>query len=143
MINTANLARAYSEVYEFINVLGNEYKNKIPEKLYLKIETKRDKTYIPKYDINQENANFSNEALSLISAINLQYWCEDSEEKERLKKVYTDNTQKEEQKYSYENMFKNENKTEKIQNENTQIIEYKKESLLQKILNKIKSIFKK
>ena len=53
MINTANLARAYSEVYEFINVLGNEYKNKIPEKLYLKIETKRDKTYIPKYDINQ------------------------------------------------------------------------------------------
>jgi len=33
MIRTdrVNMTRAYSEVYEFINALGSEYKNKIPE----------------------------------------------------------------------------------------------------------------
>lgn len=147
MINIINISRAYSEVYEFINVLGDEYKNKIPEQLYVKIEKQRDKNYTPKYDINQENVNFSNEALSLISAINLQYWCDDSAEKERLKKVYTDNTQKEEQEYSYDNLFKSNKAEKQIQEEqpieNVQMIEYKEKNVFNRILNKIKTILDK
>lgn len=147
MINIINISRAYSEVYEFINALGDEYKNKIPKQLYVKIKEQRDKNYVPKYDINQESADFSNEALSLISAINLQYWCEDSEEKERLKKVYTDNTQKEEQKYSYENLFKSNKAEKQIQEEqpieNVQMIEYKEKNVFNRILNKIKTILDK
>ena len=147
MINITNVRKAYSEVYEFINTLGNEYKNKIPEELYIKLKEQRDKNYTPQYDINQENVNFSNEALSLISAINLQYWCDDSEEKERLKRVYTNNTQKEEQKYSYDNLFKKPPaKTDEIieqECDQTQLIEYNQENIFTKLMNKLKSIFDK
>lgn len=149
MINIANTSRAYSEVYEFINSLGNEYKNKLPKKIYLTIQDNRDKNYIPKYEINQsvDNNTFSKEALALISALNLQYWCEDVEEKDRLKKVYTENQKLENEKYSYENLFKNNKTEEQIQeekqSENVQMIEYKEENVFQKVFNKIKEFLYK
>ena len=146
MINTNNIPKAYSEVYEFINVLGDEYKNKIPEKIYSNIENNRDKNYIPQYTINQSNVEFSKEALALIASLNLQYWCEEPQEKERLKRVYHQNAKKEEEKYSYENMFQN-NKVEaedvEVQTENVQIIEYKEENIFTKIMNKIRNFFTK
>lgn len=144
MINMAKTAQAYSEIYEFINILGNEYKNKLPKKIYLTIQDNRDKNYMPKYEINQNvNRNtFSKESLALISALNLQYWCEDAEEKERLKKVYIENQKLENEKYSCENLFKNNN-TEEQQIKNFQMIEYKEENIVSKILNKIKAMFKK
>lgn len=149
MINIANTSRAYSEVYEFINSLGNEYKNKLPEKIYLTIQNNRDKNYIPKYEVNQsvDSNTFSKEALALISALNMQYWCEDVEEKERLKKVYTENQKLENEKYSYENLFKNNKTEEQIQeeqqSENVQMIEYKEENVFQKVFNKIKEFLYK
>ncbi len=149
MINIANTSRAYSEVYEFINSLGNEYKNKLPKKIYLTIQENRDKNYIPKYEVNQhiDSNTFSKEALALISALNLQYWCEDVEEKERLKKVYTENQKMENEKYSYENLFKSNKVEEQIQEEqqsdNVQLIEYKEENVFRKLINKIKNIFKR
>lgn len=149
MINIANTSRAYSEVYEFINILGNEYKNKLPKKIYLTIQENRDKNYIPKYDVNQriDSNTFSKEALALISALNLQYWREDVEEKERLKKVYTENQKMENEKYSYENLFKSNKVEEQIQEEqqsdNVQLIEYKEENVFRKLINKIKNIFKR
>lgn len=149
MINIANTSKVYSEVYEFINSLGNEYKNKLPKRIYLTIQNNRDKNYIPKYETNQSVASntFSKEALALISALNLQYWCEDAEEKERLKKVYTENQKLENEKYSYENLFKN-NKMEKQvqkeqQSENVQMIEYKEENVFRKVFNKIKEFLYK
>lgn len=149
MVNIANTSRAYSEVYEFINSLGNEYKNKLPKKIYLTIQDNRDKNYIPKYEVNQsvDGNTFSKEALALISALNLQYWCEDVEEKERLKKVYTENQKLENEKYSYENLFKNNKTEEQIQedqqSENVQMIEYKEENVFQKVFNKIKEFLYK
>ena len=150
MINTANISRAYSEVYEFINALGEEYINKLPKSIYDTIKDNRDINYKPEYDKNQKLTNeiISKEALALISAINLQYWCKDVQEKERLKQAYYENTKKEEEKYSYDNIFKNNTiQKEKIpqesEMENTQIIEYKSENIFEKILSKIKSIFLK
>ena len=83
MINIANTSRAYSEVYEFINTLGDEYKSKLPKKIYLTIQDNRDKNYVPRYDKNQnvDNNTFSKESIALISALNLQYWCNDVQEK--------------------------------------------------------------
>lgn len=149
MVNIANTSKAYSEVYEFINSLGNEYKSKLPKKIYSTIQDNRDKNYIPKYKTNQsvDNNTFSKEALALISALNLQYWCEDVEEKERLKKVYRKNQEFENEKYSYDNLFKNNKIEQQIQeeqqSENVQMIEYKEENIFQKFINKIKTIFKR
>ena len=146
MVNTSKIPQAYSEVYEFMNALGEEYINKIPKKIYNVIKDNRDISYNPKfYDkeiITLEN--ISKEGLAIIAVLNLQYWCEDQEEKERLKQVYFKNYENEKEKYSYDNIFK-ETKT-KIEDttkiESTEMIEYKKENILVKIINKIKRIFK-
>ena len=93
MIGTANIPKAYSEVYSFLNALGSDYINKIPAQIYNTIKNNRDIGYSPKYDKTQtiNEDNISKEALSLISAINLQYWSTCENEKNELKREYINN----------------------------------------------------
>ena len=90
MVSTVKIPRAYSEVYSFINTLGIEYKEKIPNKVYDTIRDNRDKEYNPIYKKEQtiQEGILSYEALCLLSALNLQYWCNDNEEKNILKQKY-------------------------------------------------------
>ena len=67
-----------------------------------------------------KNQNLKEETLALIAMLNLQYWCEDEIEKQRLKKIY-DNNENEYQiklreKYNCDNLFKNKlsNKSKKF-----------------------------
>lgn len=142
MINVLNTPKAYSEVYEFINVLGDEYKNKIPSEIYLNIENNRDRQYVPKYNAKQEinSSTFSKEALALISILNLQYWCDDPKEVSRLKSVYMKNEEIEKERISPKNIFKNNFETT---TPSLSLVEYKKENWLEKLFNKIKNFFVK
>lgn len=142
MINVLNAPKAYSEVYEFINVLGDEYKNKIPSEIYLNIENNRDRQYVPKYNAKQEinSSTFSKEALALISILNLQYWCDDPKEVSRLKSVYMKNEEIEKERISPKNIFKNNFETT---TPSLSLVEYKKENWLEKLFNKIKNFFVK
>lgn len=142
MINTAQKSRAYSEVYSFLNALGNYYISKIPDALYDSIKDNRDKNYNPTYNINDDitKKNISHEGLALISAINLKYWCHDLNEKERLKKIYVNNEKLEIEKYSYNNLMNNR-KDEEPETIHVEILECK-ESLIQKIMKKIKKFFR-
>lgn len=141
MINLAQIPRAYSEVYSFLNALGNNYISKIPNTLYNTIKENRDKSYSPIYYSNENihKYNISQEGLALISAINLQYWCDSKEQKLALKEAYINNDTIEKEKYSYDNLFKKEDS--KLVGENcVDIIEYK-ECFFNKIINRIKSFF--
>ena len=146
MVSTVKIPRAYSEVYSFINTLGIEYKEKIPHKVYDTIRDNRDKEYNPIYKKEQtiQEGILSYEALCLLSALNLQYWCNDNEEKNILKQKYIENTKKEQEKYSYDNLFKNKQPKviESTSNEpkHTEMIEYK-ESIFTRIKNWFKRTF--
>ena len=147
MINTMKISKAYSEVYSFINALGNEYKNKIPNTVYNIIRDNRDKDYnqIIKKEQTIQKGMLSHEALSLIAALNLQYWCKDDEEKKRLKKAYILNNEKEKEKYSYDKLFKNDKRNCNIAKNddeinNNMMIEYKN-NIFTKFMNFIKSVF--
>lgn len=145
MINIVKIPRAYSEVHSFINTLGMEYIEKIPNKIYNTIKDNRDKEYNPVFKKEQtlKEGLLSHEALCLLSALNLQYWCNDNEEKNLLKQKYIENTKKEQEKYSYDNLFKNKSKiVENISNEqeHTEMIKYK-ESIFLRIKNWFKRIF--
>lgn len=147
MVSTVKIPRAYSEVYSFINTLGNEYIEKIPNKIYYIIRDNRDKEYNPIYKKEQtlKEGVLSHEALCLLSALNLQYWSNDNEEKNLLKQKYIENTKKEQEKYSYDNLFKNKSKiVENISNEqeHKEVIEYK-ESIFTRIKNWFKRLFNK
>lgn len=149
MINVVNIPRAYSEVYYFINALGEDYINKIPKNIYITIRDNRDFNYNVTFNKNQkiENSTLSREALALISALNLQYWCTNEDEKKELKKVYVNNSKIEQEKYSYNNLFKDRNISNNVienkdTKQNVQIIEYKR-SVFNRIINKIKEFFYK
>lgn len=152
MINIANMSKVYSEVYAFMNTIGEEYSNKVPSKIYDKIKNNRDINYNPSYQSNQimTEAMISKEALALIAALNLQYWCDD-EKREELKQCYRNNAEKEAKKYSYENLFKKEfsedikiKNISKMATEETNLpIEMKKKTIFEKIVNIIRKLINK
>ena len=142
---SVNTRQAYAEIDSFIDLLDEYNKNKIPEKLREYFKNEKDEKYIKKINPNQsiQSQNLKEETLALIAMLNLQYWCENEDEKERLKKIYAQNEKKYQdmiqEKYNIDNIFKKneeiiENKQE--QKNNMQIVVYKK-STLKRIINKI------
>ncbi|MBP3597509.1 MAG: hypothetical protein J6J60_09005 [Clostridia bacterium] len=85
---------SYSEVFEIINFLGDEYKKQIPKKLYKFIENNRDKSYKPKFNLenNIESLNensVSKKTVAIIAFLNSKYWTQDEETKQKLEKIYS------------------------------------------------------
>lgn len=137
-------AKAYSELFEIINLLDESEKNKIPTEIYENIKSQKSKEYINQYntldDINENN--IEEKTAILLTSLYLDYIANDEEKKE-VEDVLKENEKKLSEKYSTENMFKNRNKEENTQKINTMITIKKKETVFTKILNKIKSLFKK
>ena len=69
------------------------------------------------------------ETLALIAMLNLQYWCKDENEKERLKSIYAENERKYQnelrEKYNPDNLFKNKQRVVEEKFEKTAMVEYK------------------
>jgi len=143
-----NIRQAYSEVDEFLSLLSEQERNKIPENLREIFRQEKDKDYIkginPSIEIKDQN--LLEETLAIIAMLNLNYICEDEEEKARLREVYANNEKK------YQDIFqmdfnadevfgtKDEYFTQKLEE---QIIVPVKENIFQKIINKIKRLFRK
>ena len=131
----------YNEVYEFLNILGKKYIDKIPTSLYEFIREEKLEECNNVLDVNKDiSEQISDEALSFIAYLNLTYWCSEGE-KQELIRIYSENDKKEEElkreKYNPDKLF--ENKTKRTHEENSMVIY--KESLLSKIINKIKKLF--
>lgn len=88
-----NTRQAYSEIDEFLSLLTEEQIKKIPLKLRDFFKKEKDQEY--KKGINPnipiKDQSLKSETLAIIAMLNLQYWCEDEQEKERLKNVYAQN----------------------------------------------------
>ena len=154
---SVNTRQAYTEIDNFIELLDEYNRNKVPKKLREYFKKEKDNTYTktinPNIPIKEQN--LKEETLALIAMLNLQYWCEDEEEKRRLKKIYSDNEIKHQQKlremYNPEDVFKTKQKQEQIENEisseeiqeNVAMVEYKKETYIEKIKKFFAKIFKK
>ena len=105
----------YSEVYQILNLLGNEYINKLPKSLFNMLEEKRDINYNPKYtdDIPLNKQNIKKETISIIALLHLNYWCENESEQIELKQLFKNNEDKYQEevrnKYNVDNIFKKHN----------------------------------
>lgn len=144
--------QAYSEVDEFIELLDDYEKYKIPEKLRNFFKKEKDPQYYkglnPNIPIKEQG--LKEETLAIIALLNLQYWCDDEEEKERLKKVYAENEEKYfkymKEKYNPENIFKQndtvefEDSIKEINNNLPDVGEYNN-SFFKKFIRKIKRFF--
>ena len=134
--------QAYAELDTFIELLDDSLKNKIPTKLIEFLKREKDLSYVKNININIpiKEQNLKRETLSLIALINLEYLCEDENEKVRLNEIYKKNEveykEHMKEKYNLNFLIKEEDKTTK-----EEIIKYKKESWYMKIIRKIKKLF--
>ena len=141
--------QAYSEIDEFIGLLTVAEQNEIPQKLRNFFKEQKDKNYVKNINPNIpiKEQNLLEETLALIAMLNLQYWCKDEKEKERLKNVYADNERKYQEelreKYNPDNLFKNKQRAVEEKIEETAMIEYKEISLFTKIKIFILNILKR
>lgn len=133
----------YSEVYEILNLMGDRFINKLPNKLFDLIKNERLETYNPKYDLELplEEQRIKEETIDIIALLYLNYWCESEDEKNELNKIFQENEEiyiKElNEKYNIDNLFKNK----QIEKNEILPIEYKR-SFFRMIIDKIKQMLK-
>lgn len=150
-----NSSLAYSEVYEILKLIEDEYVNRIPKKIMDFFEEERDKEYNPIIDVNipLDEQNLKRETMVLLAILNYNYWCDSEEEKKEIQEELIKNSELKEQaekelaeRYNPDNIFK-KRKEEKEpiinSNENKQLIEYKEQGFIKKLLHKIMSFFRK
>ena len=138
----------YSEVYQILNLLGNDYIDKLPTRLINMLREKREINYNPEYtdDIPLNEQNIKKETMSIIALLYLNYWCEDEDEKLEVKQILKsneDNYQLERrERYNPDDIFKNyKQESKKVEaniDDETSMMPYKK-SIFRKIINKLKS----
>ncbi len=157
MIRENQLSQICAEIYELLNVLGQDYIDALPENTFENISKKRDLNYENKFNINDgiSEKNFSKESINILLGFDLKYWSSYTENKNKIA-LYKENEAKYQveiqEKYNPNKIFENksevlkENKTEILKSEsqqtenlqNTELITFK-----ESILSKIKNIFNK
>lgn len=140
---------AYKQVITILDNMEPEYKEKIPKKLVKLFEENSAENYEFHLDLTRplQEQELNSKTLALLAMLNLNYWCETEEEKQELIKHYTENERKYQEelrkKYNTDNIFQknnSENKQEEITEEQVALVEHR-ESVIRKLINKIKSIF--
>ncbi len=112
----------YSEVYQVLNLLGNEYIDKLPTSLINMLKEKREINYNPQYndDIPLNEQNIKKETMSIIVLLYLNYWCKDDNEISEVKNILKENEDKYQvelrEKYNPDNIFSNQHRNSSIDN---------------------------
>lgn len=141
-------ANAYKEVLEILKYIQIEDYNKIPKTKIELFETYSNKDYVFKYNPrkNLNEQNVSKTAKAIIGLLFRDYWATETQKNKIIAKQKYDRQQIEiekQKKYNSDNIFRDKNtKYEKNIDNTVAMITYK-ESIFNKILNKIKSMFNK
>lgn len=137
-------SEAAVEVLDILKYTREEDVKKIPKKFMEFLEANKSKTYLPNLDHTKEikDMELKPETEAILGIIYMKYWAEEQEKikfEEKIKKnekIYQEELNK---KYNSENLFKQ--KDQIIPNELP--IEIKQKSLFQRIINKIRNIFRR
>ncbi|MFR2787403.1 MAG: hypothetical protein ACLTBX_01260 [Clostridia bacterium] len=143
-----NYPKAYTEVLEILKYMPTNDVNKIPKELIETLKNKKDNNYTFTIDEDQDFSKLKilNETEAIMVNIFRDYWASPEQyAKIRAKQQYDMQIIEEEKKkkYNVDNIFK-DRKERNIEytNNNVQMIEYK-ESILKRIIIKIKNLFTK
>lgn len=144
-------AKSYSELLAILEHMEQKYIDMLPKELLELFEIEKDKKYIPSINPNISLAEqkLQKKTYSILAMLNLNYWCENENEKQELIAIYAENDRKKEEelreKYNPNNLFKNQTviKTQQEMEQSTELIEYKESNFIRKILNKIMKFFRK
>lgn len=141
---------AYAEIDEILNLLEDKYREKVPKKVRAFFKEEKMVDYTPTIDVNIPliQQNLKRETIVLLAILNLNYWCDTSEEKQEILDELSMNEKEKQkllEKYNTDNLFKKrpEEKQKFAHTEELSVIEYKKPNFIQKLLSKIARLFKK
>ena len=143
---SSNTRQAYSEVHEFLELLSEEQRQKIPIAHRVLFDNERDKEYVKNIDISipLKEQELKEETLAILALLYLQYWCEDEEEKEQLKDIYDKNEAVYQsmlsQKYNSKDIF-NKKEDHSIENNNEIQISDSEQTIFKRIINIIIKLF--
>lgn len=136
------------EVSVILNHLKKTDYDKIPKKVIDRIEKNKDTEYVWNYDETKDlkKQNVSKDTIAILSYINMQYLLNE-DQKKFVQEILNENQKKIEnikkEKYNPDNLFKSKRvEGTKVQEEAHALVEYKEKTFIQKIWDKIKSIFK-
>lgn len=132
------LAKEYVEVLEVLKYMEPKYIKKVPKKMIENFKQNKDNNYkiIINPKIPLKNQKLMKGTLEILALLNLKYWCENEEERQRLIEKYKQNDIKYQNMYDIEKMFEKRKKQEK------NVVQYQKIKWYNKILEKIKKILK-
>ena len=155
--------RAYSELYSILQMLGKEYIDKIPEKIYKTIEKRKDDSYNPVYNDMEEvlEGRVKRKTVSMLALLDYNYFSTTETDRMYMRYILEENEKKyrkEKNEYKIVDIDEDQKKVddnikeiEQINNDNynninkNEMIEYK-ESGIKKLFNniivKIKEIFR-
>ena len=155
--------RAYSELYAILQMLGKEYIDRIPRKIYKVIESRKDDTYNPVYNDMEEvlEGRVKRKTVSMLALLDYNYFSTSETDRMYMRYILEENEnkyRKEKKEYKIVDIDEDQKKVddnikeiEQINNDNynninkNEMIEYK-ESGIKKLFNniivKIKEIFK-
>lgn len=138
---------AYAEVDAILELLEDEYVNKIPAQVREFFKKEKNKEYRPNINvkIGLDTLDLKDETISILTLLQINYLCDSEEEKQEiLNELYENDRLKEKElreKYNPDNIFKEKNKTQ--EKEVVAMVEYKEPNFIRKILDKIKRFFKR
>ena len=137
---------AYAEIDEILNLLEDDYRERVPKKVRDFFKEEKMKDYHPEIDIEKPliEQNLKRETMVSLAILKLNYWCENEKEKQRFLNELDKNEEEKkelEEKYNPDNLFKK--KQDESTENNLQIIEYKKPNFIQILLTKIKKNLKR
>lgn len=90
-----NNSKAYSEVYQIVNMMEKIYLDKIPKNVLDFLDEARDKEYQPIIEINKplNEQKLQRYTMVLLAILDLNYWCDSEEEKRELLDMFNRNTE--------------------------------------------------
>lgn len=88
--------RAYSELYAILQMLGKEYIDKIPEKIYKTIEKRKDDTYNPVYNDMEEvlEGRVKRKTVSILALLDYNYFSTSETDRMYMRYILEENESK-------------------------------------------------
>jgi len=140
---------AYAEVDAILELLEDEYKKRVPNKIRDFFREEKAEDYNPRIDVQKSllEQNLQRETFVLLTILELNYWCNSEEEKKELLKELNENEEQAKkelyEKYNPDNIFKTKNEEKDEKQEELALVEYKEKNIFKKIIDKIYYIFAK
>lgn len=139
-MNEITYAKAYTEILEILNHLPKAQYDKIPKEKIEFYKNNCDTSY--DFKLQKDLKNISTKANAIIISLYKDYFTSEKQ-RETLSSILVNNTRKAEElkreKYNPDDLFKKNLEKQEIVKENMQMIEYKEETVFQKIWGKLKN----